>query len=561
MHTQEPRTETTLEAQDDAGSSSPVDPAQLTALRVTATTPLAAITGRYGPDRSAEAFYAADLGVAVQDHDRLWVMFGDSWAHWWSTSLDLAGYEDADDAIGFIDLRQFPDGTSVDRWIGEHPAPAGAFAWQAQPPTMQVALHGERKVATPMRQVRDSTPLSSGPGLAPLAGFSNERSDDSAALFGLFYRNTPIQCAQGVCDAGLECDAGLGLCVRENERSQDLGMPCVLGAPLAKGCDRCAPVPGQGLCVDTKISLFDRDVPRGRSSSVPVTHEVGNLVHGSDHLFATQPWITRRFYNATARSVRDFDPQRAHGAGNDYRPTDGSQPLRDGVFLWGRPSFGGIHRAGRDAHLYLAWVPMPSYAADGKFAWQPQYYAGLDADGRPRFVEREVDSVGLDLDAAKSGEQPQEVVDVTNQMTVSYLPSLQRWIMLYGGDLYGPFLELLYVEDAPLVDNTMRGPIYARYAEHPWGPWTAPEVFMEDGDRTVPDGLYGGGGIMRSSNCVAADCVLGENNFGKDEGWLYGASIIDPWTQVHADGVDLYWHVSTWNPYTVILMKSSLRTH
>ena len=540
------------DSQEDAGVEPPIldTPAPLS---ISESTPLAAVVGAYGPERSAQQFYAGDLGWAVESGERLWVLFGDSWANPLTTSFDVDARQPADDAIGFIDLEQFPDGTSVDRWIAEHPAAGDEFSWQAEPPPLTVSVSEERRVATPSRETRDGDYLSSGPGLTPLTGFSDGRD-----LFALFFRNGPVECASGACPDGLVCDTGLGVCVANNKERTDLSMPCVLGSPAAQGCDRCEPVPGAGLCVDTRNSLYDANVPRGRTASVAATHEVGNLLRGSDHIFATQPWITKRFYNPTARSVRDFDAARAQGVGNDYRPTDGSHPERHGIFLWGRPGFGGIHNAGRDAQLYLAWVPMPGYAEDGHINWKPQYYAGQDETGHPRFVEREVDSVPLDLDAAQSGEQPEEIVDVTNQMSVSYLPSLQRWIMLYGGDLYGNFAELLYAEDVALIDDSTRGPLYVRYAKHPWGPWTAPEIFAEDGDRNEPSGFYASGGIMRGARC-AGQCVRSELNLLGDQGWLYAPSIIDPWTQEHEGAVDLYWHISTWNPYAVILMKTTLR--
>jgi hypothetical protein len=40
---------------------------------------------------------------------------------------------------------------------------------------------------------------------------------------------------------------------------------------------------------------------------------------------------------------------------------------------------------------------------------------------------------------------------------------------------------------------------------------------------------------------------------------LYAAAIIEPWTETREAGaVDLYWAVSTWDPYQVVLMKSRL---
>jgi hypothetical protein len=40
----------------------------------------------------------------------------------------------------------------------------------------------------------------------------------------------------------------------------------------------------------------------------------------------------------------------------------------------------------------------------------------------------------------------------------------------------------------------------------------------------------------------------------------YGPSIIDAWTASHDDGTtDIDWFLSTWNPYQVVLMKTTFR--
>jgi hypothetical protein len=542
----------------DAGVSDP-EPV-LTPLVVSEPRPLAAVAGRYGPNRSALQFYSGDLGWTFRDHDRLWIMFGDSWVDPLIRTIDVASNQPADDGIGYVSLTDYPDGATVEQFIRAHPAAPGAFPWQADPPNITLAVNSGSGVATPLRQVRDGMSLSSGAGLTPLVGFSNQRSDQSAGVFGIFLRNAPVECAAGMCAGGLSCDAGLGVCVKSGQKRDDLSIPCVLGSASTSDCEQCQPVAGNGLCVDTQSSLYDPDVARGRSGSVAMTQEVGNMVRGSDHLFATQAWNTQRFFNLTARTVRDFDAARAKGKGDDYRAADGGNPEREGVFLFGRPHFGGIHKQHRDAELYLAWVPMPSYAQDGHFAWNPRFYAGQDADGKPRFVEREFDSVPLDLDAAQSGNQPEEPIDVVGHTTVAYLASIERWIMLYGGNLQTLYAGLIYGEDAPLIDTTTLGPVYVRYAVHPWGPWTAPEPFARPGDPTALTGLYAPGSILRSTTCSASDCVSPEITLTNENGWLYAPHIIEPWVQPRDGGmIDIYWHVSTWNPYQLILMKSTVQ--
>jgi hypothetical protein len=48
--------------------------------------------------------------------------------------------------------------------------------------------------------------------------------------------------------------------------------------------------------------------------------------------------------------------------------------------------------------------------------------------------------------------------------------------------------------------------------------------------------------------------------FPFDIGRLYGSNIIDSYTQCDgAGGVDVFFNVSTWNPYGVVLMKTNVR--
>ena len=51
----------------------------------------------------------------------------------------------------------------------------------------------------------------------------------------------------------------------------------------------------------------------------------------------------------------------------------------------------------------------------------------------------------------------------------------------------------------------------------------------------------------------------GEEPGRRGHGFLYGANIIAEWTEPRSNGaVDIYWNVSTWNPYQVLLMRSRI---
>jgi hypothetical protein len=81
-------------------------------------------------------------------------------------------------------------------------------------------------------------------------------------------------------------------------------------------------------------------------------------------------------------------------------------------------------------------------------------------------------------------------------------------------------------------------------------------------DKATPGGQYAAGGLLAHNNCSTADCARYDPAYRIDpsnnNGVLYAPSIIDSWTTAHESVTDLYWFVSTWNPYQVVLMKTSL---
>lgn len=491
-----------------------------------------------------------DLGWTFTHRDKIWVMFGDSF---WNDPLNLASHPD--DALATISLSDFPDGASVEAYVHEHPAPSGEPAWHAAGPPLHVVQAPSAAGFAPVISERDGKRLRAGIGAVPTAAFSNGRSGDAEGVFAVFFHYETLACDAGRCPDGYECDSGLGI-----SALQQLNPPCVVGATA--DC-----VSGPGLCQDRSSNRYDPSSDTARSTSVVVFNDVGVTTESAPTLFKTQPWKTARFLNVTARTVTDFDATRPSGAGNDYAPALGDDLARAGVFMWGRPFFGGIASEGRDVRLYLLWAPMPVPDAEQHFAWKPLYFTGLDAEQRPQFSERELDARALDLDAEAPGEQPQEIHDLTGQMSISWLPRLQRFVMFYGGDAPSSQEEAIALGDSGKAERDPLGRMWLRFAKHPWGPWTAPRPLMAAGDRELdaaPVEQYAPGGILAHNNCNQADCALYNPIYyldvgGNNNGVLYGPSIVDAWTTEQQSSSTVYWLVSTWNPYQVVLMKTTMR--
>lgn len=326
-------------------------------------------------------------------------------------------------------------------------------------------------------------------------------------------------------------------------------------------------------------------------------------------------FVTNKFINPTVRTVANFDPD--NPANNDYSP--GTHTL----LMWGRPSFvttkGGqsfpflLYQplAGLlDEQGSLRWAPrfFAGYGEDGRPVW-----SDLEADAVPVYgVDENV--VVHDGTLKFSWSHPE--MDYLEQMSMAWIAPLQRWLMLYGGD--PPALAVADPKSgeklAPKHAQSIPGAIYLRSAAHPWGKATAdadPRQAFSDArpiltreqmakylacDDDVKDQrecrvqpetrgaadligtlagwtteLTPGDWLSVSASCLAGNTLLGVQNSLNDDssGHLYGSNIIEEWTDDVTGrtpdlargqrAVELYWNVSTWNPYSVILVKTELR--
>jgi hypothetical protein len=138
--------------------------------------------------------------------------------------------------------------------------------------------------------------------------------------------------------------------------------------------------------------------------------------------------------------------------------------------------------------------------------------------------------------------------------------------MFYGGEGAPMFANALFGGDVAKVRHDAKGSLFVRFAKQPWGPWTRPEPLLAAGDlhsAAAAVDQYGPGGILAHTNCRGVHCARYDPAYlldlpNNNNGVLYGPSIVDPWTTNRESETDLYWFVSTWNPYQVVLMKTTV---
>ncbi len=224
--------------------------------------------------------------------------------------------------------------------------------------------------------------------------------------------------------------------------------------------------------------------------------------------------LTRYTAPATFTPVRTFSDRFLTYALH-LEPAGGVPGLPSGgpfVLVWATAKY-------RHSDLFLAIVP----AAHFETGEGTRYYAGGGAGGAPvKWTSSEADAAPLWPDG--------QLGDVS----VSWCAPLGLWLANY--------------DHRPSA-------VTFRYSATPWGPWSDAQVlftpaearFIHDPARVPNDGL-GHGGL-----------TIGNHDPETTKGGAYAPYIVERWTKVRGQELVIYYTVSTWNPYTVVLMRSTFR--
>jgi Domain of unknown function (DUF4185) len=162
-----------------------------------------------------------------------------------------------------------------------------------------------------------------------------------------------------------------------------------------------------------------------------------------------------------------------------------------------------------------------------------EYFHGFDQRGKPIFRGQESAAVPLFSDNP----------DCMGEHSVQWNPYVQRWVLLYNCS----------------DDNSAhpRG-IWMRLAKQPWGPWTQPQTIF-----AATSGL-----CIFIHRAVTASHPQCDNLSTPDrlgvQGGNYSPDIIAPFTtgvpaaaKTRASST-FYYTMSTWNPYQVVIMSTSI---
>jgi hypothetical protein len=198
-------------------------------------------------------------------------------------------------------------------------------------------------------------------------------------------------------------------------------------------------------------------------------------------------------------------------------PIPGMPPGGPFVVVWGTGTY-------RQSDAYLSVVP----AAQFETGKGTRYFTGLDLSAAPIWSDKESDA------------KPIVVNGTLGDMSVTWSKDLSLWLMTY--DRRSPTIGIAF-----------------SFSRTPWGPWSEPQVIFN----AVRDGAAGKFIHIPNSNPPdgLAGPVIGRGQANPEavHGGNYAPYVVERWTKVQNSELSIYYVLSTWNPYVVVLMKSRLR--
>ena len=190
----------------------------------------------------------------------------------------------------------------------------------------------------------------------------------------------------------------------------------------------------------------------------------------------------------------------------------------------------------RSSDIYMQMTPASTFASGAG----TQYFGGL-VNGQPTWVSSDAAAVPVVQDNPLNGPAwPNDTPSVGN-LSVAYSSTLSLWLMTYDGGRQS---------------NKTRG-VYFTHAPQPWGPWAKPQLILND----VRDNAYG---VYIHNPNILPDPpgdglngpVIGSNDPYTTAGGGFAPLMIERFLTVTGNTLKIYYSLSTWNPYTVVKMRS-----
>jgi hypothetical protein len=193
------------------------------------------------------------------------------------------------------------------------------------------------------------------------------------------------------------------------------------------------------------------------------------------------------------------------------------------VLIWGTGRY-------RQSDAYLSIEPASQFE-NGQGVL---YYAGQNANGASRW------------DPHESAAIPITTNGTLGDVSVTWCQDLGVWLMTYDSR-------------APAAAG-----ILFSYSATPWGPWSDPQLLFNARRDSALGQFIHDPGINPDDGLAGPVIGKGQRDPGAVHGGNYAPYMVERWTRLRRGPdnlrqLDIYYVLSTWNPYVVVLMTSRLQ--
>ena len=207
---------------------------------------------------------------------------------------------------------------------------------------------------------------------------------------------------------------------------------------------------------------------------------------------------------------------------------------RLGILIFGVPRY-------RASIPYLAYAPAQTFSDPA--TWR--FFSGLDAGGRPRWVDSPAWQQGAASPAAWTPPGRPEIFNAQSdadrcigEFSITWNTVLDRWLLVYG----------------------CHGEVDARVAPAPWGPWSVPVSLLNVNSATACRLVMVPAGCPNQRDFWPQDHPNGKFQAGG----FYAPFVLNRYTSAEPGDAavrkaTIYWLVSPWNPYEVQVLRSTLQ--
>jgi len=201
------------------------------------------------------------------------------------------------------------------------------------------------------------------------------------------------------------------------------------------------------------------------------------------------------------------------------------------VFMFGT----GEYRSG---DVFLCMIPTANFVSGAGTL----YYAGL-ANGLPTWSSVESNCVPVVQDNPTNGPPWPNDNGTVGNVSVIYSTNLNLWMMTYdGGRGTGH-------------QSTNTTGVYFSYASQPWGPWSMPQLIFNK-YRDHGAGVFIYDPAMNDAALAGPTTDPATVPPATTPGGDFAPIMIERFTRITNATLNIYYTISTWNPYCVVKMRS-----